>query len=107
MAMRHGGEAVEGVQLHTEAVLTEGGHLLLANWLADCGDTDAPKRAPALAEQLDRQRGPDGYPFAAAWVGATPRVFRPARSGAGGPAWAWGAAHPSAAARSSRTSRTN
>ena len=58
MAMRHGTDAVEGVQFHPESVLTEGGHLLLANWLADCGDTDAPKRAPALAEQLDRQRVP-------------------------------------------------
>jgi para-aminobenzoate synthetase component II len=58
MAMRHGGDAVEGVQFHPESVLTEGGHLLLANWLADCGDTEAPKRAPALAAQLDRQRVP-------------------------------------------------
>jgi len=58
MAMRHGSDSVEGVQFHPESVLTEGGHLLLANWLADCGDTDAPKRAPALAEQLDRQRVP-------------------------------------------------
>jgi para-aminobenzoate synthetase component 2 len=60
MAMRHVSDAVEGVQFHPESVLTEGGHLLLANWLADCGDVDAPRRAPALAEQLDRQRVPAG-----------------------------------------------
>ena len=58
MAMRHATDRVEGVQFHPESVLTEGGHLLLANWLADCGDTEAPKRAPTLAEQLDRQRVP-------------------------------------------------
>jgi para-aminobenzoate synthetase component 2 len=58
MAMRHATHQVEGVQFHPESVLTEGGHLLLANWLADCGDTEAPKRAPALADQLDRQRVP-------------------------------------------------
>jgi para-aminobenzoate synthetase component 2 len=58
MAMRHAVDRVEGVQFHPESVLTEGGHLLLANWLADCGDVEAPKRAPALAEQLDRQRVP-------------------------------------------------
>jgi para-aminobenzoate synthetase component II len=56
MAMRHSTDAVEGVQFHPESVLTEGGHQLLANWLAECGDAGAPERAPALAEQLDRQR---------------------------------------------------
>jgi para-aminobenzoate synthetase component II len=58
MAMRHSTDAVEGVQFHPESVLTEGGHQLLANWLAECGDAGAPARAPALAEQLDRQRVP-------------------------------------------------
>ena len=58
MAMRHLSDRVEGVQFHPESVLTEGGHLLLANWLADCGDTEAASRVPALAEQLDRQRIP-------------------------------------------------
>jgi para-aminobenzoate synthetase component 2 len=56
MGVRHRDLAVEGVQFHPESVLTEGGHLLLANWLAECGDASAPERAPALAEQLDRQR---------------------------------------------------
>ena len=56
MGLRHRDLAVEGVQFHPESVLTEGGHLLLANWLAECGDESAPQRAPALAEQLDRQR---------------------------------------------------
>jgi para-aminobenzoate synthetase component 2 len=49
MALRHRALAVEGVQFHPESVLTEGGHLLLANWLVMCGDADAPRRAAGLA----------------------------------------------------------
>lgn len=49
MALRHRELAVEGVQFHPESVLTEGGHLLLANWLVVCGDADAPRRAAGLA----------------------------------------------------------
>lgn len=49
MALRHRELAVEGVQFHPESVLTEGGHLLLANWLVQCGDADAPRRAAGLA----------------------------------------------------------
>jgi para-aminobenzoate synthetase component 2 len=56
MALRHRDLPLEGVQFHPESVLTEGGHLLLANWLAACGDVDAPDRAPELAAALDRQR---------------------------------------------------
>jgi para-aminobenzoate synthetase component 2 len=37
MAMRHREFAVEGVQFHPESVLTEGGHRMLAYWLAVCG----------------------------------------------------------------------
>lgn len=49
MAVRHRELPVEGVQFHPESVLTEGGHLLLANWLVVCGDPDAPRRAAGLA----------------------------------------------------------
>ena len=56
MAMRHRELPVEGVQFHPESVLTEGGHRLLANWLAACGDEAAGERVPALAAALDRQR---------------------------------------------------
>lgn len=49
MALRHRSLPVEGVQFHPESVLTEGGHLLLANWLVVCGETDAPGRAVGLA----------------------------------------------------------
>lgn len=48
MAMRHRDLPVEGVQFHPESVLTEGGHRILANWLAACGDPEAPARASRL-----------------------------------------------------------
>jgi para-aminobenzoate synthetase component 2 len=41
MGLRHREYAIEGVQFHPESVLTEGGHHLLANWLAACGDHGA------------------------------------------------------------------
>jgi para-aminobenzoate synthetase component 2 len=37
MAMRHRELPIEGVQFHPESVLTEGGHRMLANWLASAG----------------------------------------------------------------------
>jgi para-aminobenzoate synthetase component 2 len=49
MAVRHRELAVEAVQFHPESVLTEGGYQLLANWLAVCGDADAPGRSIGLA----------------------------------------------------------
>ena len=49
MAVRHRTLAVEGVQFHPESVLTEGGHRMLANWLAVCGDPDAVARSEGLA----------------------------------------------------------
>ncbi|WP_114559093.1 aminodeoxychorismate/anthranilate synthase component II [Desertihabitans aurantiacus] len=49
MAVRHRELAVEAVQFHPESVLTEGGYQMLANWLAVCGDTDAPERAKDLS----------------------------------------------------------
>ena len=49
MAVRHRELAVEGVQLHPESVLTEGGHRMLANWLVVCGDEGAVERSHGLA----------------------------------------------------------
>jgi para-aminobenzoate synthetase component II len=49
MAMRHRTLDVEGVQFHPESVLTEGGHRMLANWLARCGDKDAVERSNGLS----------------------------------------------------------
>ena len=49
MSMRHTTLPIEGVQFHPESVLTEHGHLMLANWLVKCGDSEAPKRAVGLS----------------------------------------------------------
>ncbi|GAA4677592.1 aminodeoxychorismate/anthranilate synthase component II [Phytohabitans rumicis] len=56
MAMRHRDLPIEGVQFHPESVLTEGGHLMLANWLAECGLPAALDRAPALAAEVEERR---------------------------------------------------
>ncbi|MFV2086173.1 aminodeoxychorismate/anthranilate synthase component II [Micromonospora sp. LOL_021] len=56
MAMRHRSLPVEGVQFHPESVLTEGGHLMLANWLAGCGLPQARQRAPQLAAEVETRR---------------------------------------------------
>jgi para-aminobenzoate synthetase component 2 len=61
MAMRHRELPVEGVQFHPESVLTDGGHRMLANWLAVCGhpvdeslvaDLEGQMRALADAARL-------------------------------------------------------
>lgn len=52
MAARHRELPVEAVQFHPESVLTEGGYQMLANWLATCGDVDAPSRAAGLTPLL-------------------------------------------------------
>ena len=40
MGLRHRELPVEGVQFHPESILTEGGHRMLANWLAACGQAE-------------------------------------------------------------------
>jgi para-aminobenzoate synthetase component 2 len=49
MGIRHKTLPIEGVQFHPESVLTEHGHLMLANWLAQCGDQSAIDRAKNLS----------------------------------------------------------
>jgi para-aminobenzoate synthetase component 2 len=56
MAMKHRELPIEGVQFHPESVLTEGGHTMLANWLASCGLPEALDRAPALAAEVEIRR---------------------------------------------------
>jgi para-aminobenzoate synthetase component II len=46
MAVRHRELPVEGVQFHPESVLTDGGHRMLANWMAGAGH---PVAAPLVA----------------------------------------------------------
>jgi para-aminobenzoate synthetase component 2 len=56
MGLRHRDAPLEGVQFHPESVLTQAGHLLLANWLGQCGDTAAADRAPALVDEVELLR---------------------------------------------------
>ncbi|MFC6596705.1 aminodeoxychorismate/anthranilate synthase component II [Kitasatospora paranensis] len=54
MGLRHRTLPVEGVQFHPESVLTEGGHRMLANWLAECGFPEAVGRSRGLAPVIGR-----------------------------------------------------
>jgi len=54
MAIKHRTLPIEGVQFHPESVLTEGGHRLLANWLAECGDKNAVSASRGLAPVVTR-----------------------------------------------------
>lgn len=49
MSLQHKTLPIQGVQFHPESVLTEHGHLMLANWLTMCGDKEALKRSVGLS----------------------------------------------------------
>jgi para-aminobenzoate synthetase component 2 len=57
MGLQHRELPLYGVQFHPESVLTEGGHRLLANWLAVCGDDAAVARSAGLAPLVSHQAG--------------------------------------------------
>ncbi len=52
MGLRHRTLPIEGVQFHPESILTDGGHRLMANWLATCGQSDALAAVPFAEAQL-------------------------------------------------------
>jgi len=52
MAVRHRELPVEGVQFHPESVLTEGGHRMLANWMASCGHPVAEPLVQRLTAEV-------------------------------------------------------
>jgi para-aminobenzoate synthetase component II len=54
MALQHRDLPLHGVQFHPESVLTQGGHRLLANWLAACGDPAAVDRSAGMAPLVRR-----------------------------------------------------
>lgn len=51
MALRHRELPLHGVQFHPESVLTEGGHRLLANWMAAAGHPVAEPTVDALTAE--------------------------------------------------------
>ena len=54
MSLRHKTLPIEGVQFHPESVLTEHGHLMLANWLVQCGDAGALAKSVGLSPVVGR-----------------------------------------------------
>jgi para-aminobenzoate synthetase component II len=53
MGISHRNKKIVGVQFHPEAVLTQYGYELLANWLEICGGVGARKRAVGLSALLN------------------------------------------------------
>ena len=52
MGLRHVSAPILGVQFHPESVLTEGGYLMVANWLALAGLPEARETAKHLTPML-------------------------------------------------------
>ncbi|TFC91073.1 anthranilate synthase component II [Cryobacterium sinapicolor] len=52
MGLRHVSAPILGVQFHPESVLTEGGYLMVANWLVLAGLPGAPETAKSLTPML-------------------------------------------------------
>lgn len=56
MALRHRDLPIEGVQFHPESVLTQGGHRMLANWLAVCGHPVEDALVTQLGDEVETLR---------------------------------------------------
>ena len=80
MAVRHATLPLHGVQFHPESVLTEGGHRILANWLALCGHADAVERSAGLSPLVHDAEG-----VARPWSRPAERPVRLADARLGGP----------------------
>jgi para-aminobenzoate synthetase component 2 len=52
MGLRHAESPIVGVQFHPESVLTEGGYLMIGNWLASAGLPAAKDAAKSLSPLL-------------------------------------------------------
>jgi para-aminobenzoate synthetase component 2 len=53
MSLQHVSKPIYGVQFHPESVMTEGGYLMLANWLATLGETEALEKAKTLSPRIE------------------------------------------------------
>ena len=56
MALRHATLPIDGVQFHPESVLTQGGHVMVANWLRRCGADVDLELAQQLGAEVDALR---------------------------------------------------
>jgi para-aminobenzoate synthetase component 2 len=56
MGLRHASLPIDGVQFHPESVLTQGGHRMVANWLARCGAAVSEDLVEALGAEVDAMR---------------------------------------------------
>ncbi len=56
MGVRHREFDIEGVQFHPESVLTQGGHRMLATWLATCGFPEAMDAVQVLEDDVELLR---------------------------------------------------
>jgi para-aminobenzoate synthetase component II len=52
MSLQHRSKPIFGVQFHPESVMTEGGYLMLANWLETLGLAGAVERAKTLSPRI-------------------------------------------------------
>lgn len=55
MGLRHATAPIFGVQFHPESVLTEGGYLMLGNWLAAAGLPEAAETAKGLTPLMQAE----------------------------------------------------
>lgn len=52
MSMQHESKPIFGVQFHPESVMTEGGYMMLANWLESLGLEGARQKATTLSPRI-------------------------------------------------------
>ncbi|EOM74240.1 aminodeoxychorismate/anthranilate synthase component II [Rhodococcus rhodnii] len=57
MGVRHRELPIHGVQFHPESVMTQGGHRMLANWLAVCGEAPDETLVRTLEREMETALG--------------------------------------------------
>lgn len=55
MSLQHKSKPIFGVQFHPESVMTEGGYMMLANWLESLGVFGAREKAKSLNPRISSQ----------------------------------------------------
>lgn len=54
MSLQHKSKPIYGVQFHPESVMTEGGYMMLANWLETLGLQGAKEKATQLSPRISK-----------------------------------------------------